>query len=391
MWAWLWAACAAPDGEWILVGEDPPDLPLAGLSDEWLDRFDAGDAAFEALLRDGQGLGPAYIRASCASCHRDDGRGPGSARKMVVRDPSGAPMPDALPYGPTERPYVAGGATTPILPPDVPGLELHVREAPAVFGRGWLEAIDEAAIVALEAEQAAGGRVSGRVNRVCWDFDAPSDDGLLGADPGDCGLVGRFGAKARVPSILGFVADAYQGDMAITTPWRAAELPNPDGLDDDASPGVDLAAITVSAVADYVRLLRIPRRVAPDPDGMSRFVALGCAGCHVPSLPTRADHPVEALRDTDAVVFTDLLLHDLGPAHDDGQVEGDAGPSEWRTAPLIGLRFLPRYLHDGRAPTLRDAVVGHGGEGSEAAPSVDAFVALPAAEQDALIDFLSTL
>ncbi|MEQ1504887.1 MAG: di-heme oxidoredictase family protein [Myxococcota bacterium] len=378
---------------WTLVAEDPPGAPLAGLPDDLVDRFDQGDAAFEALVRETQGLGPVYIRAACGGCHADDARGPGFPRKMAVRDGDGwSADPTLLPWGSTERPYVAGGATTPILPPtDVDGLVLSVRSPPGVFGRGYLEAIDESEILAVEQAQADAGVVSGRVNRVCWAFDAPSPDAFAIAEPGDCGLVGRFGAKARIPSLVGFTADAFQGDMAVTSPLRSTELPNPDGLTDDALPGLDLDAETVELVAEYVRLLRIPTRPAEDPVGAALFTEIGCAECHVPALRTRADHPIAALRDLDAPVFTDLLVHDLGPDHADGLTEGVAGPSEWRTAPLIGMRFLRTYLHDGRATTVDEAIVGHGGPGSEAEPSVASFEALSDAERDAVTAYVESL
>jgi CxxC motif-containing protein (DUF1111 family) len=389
---WIWVGCQS-DPDWIIVGEDPSDLPLDGLPQEEIDRFDQGDVLFETRLRETQGLGPVYIRTACGSCHADDARGPGIVRKMALQDDSGSWVSDeeGLPYGGTERPYVAGGATTPILPPDLPNLVVTTRSPPAVFGRGWLEAIEEDEILAVEAAQAAGGRVSGRVNRVCWEFDGEPADSLHDFAPGDCDLVGRFGAKARIPTVEGFTADAYQGDMAITSPLRSSELPNPDLLIDDALAGTDIDAETIDLVSAYVRMLRIPNRLQEDAEGRTLFEEVGCAECHVPSMRTRSDHPLEPLRSQDAAVYTDLLLHDLGPDHADGRSEGTAGPSEWRTAPLIGLRFLVNYLHDGRAQTIEDAIVLHGSEGSEAAPSVETFQALSADERDALLRFVEAL
>jgi len=110
-------------------------------------------------------------------------------------------------------------------------------------------------------------------------------------------------------------------------------------------------------------------------------------------LHTEADYPIAQLRDIDAPIYTDLLIHDMGDALSDSLADGDglAGPRGWRTAPLIGLQFSREFLHDGRATTLRDAVLGHDGNGSEAHASVQLFSNLPDADQTALINFVDSL
>lgn len=110
------------------------------------------------------------------------------------------------------------------------------------------------------------------------------------------------------------------------------------------------------------------------------FASVGCAKCHVPALGTRDGGAV--------TLYSDLLLHDMGPALDDKIVQGDASGAEWRTAPLAGIRLRSRFLHDGRAGTLRDAVLAHGGEGQIVR---DRFFELDEAEQRALYDYLATL
>lgn len=379
-----------PLGGLVVVGDDPSDQPLPDLDDEWSARFLEGDAAFDVLFRESMGLGPAYIRTSCAACHDGDARGPGGVVKMVITEDDGVtPAADqsALPWGHTARPYVAGGATTPIEPPeDAPNLLLSERVGPAVFGRGYIEAVDPAEILALEAAQQAP--LSGRVNRVSWDFAVASDPRFHDYAPDEADLIGRFGLKARVATLDGFAADAYQGDMSITTPMRPDELPNPDGLDDDALAGVDLDLETVQAVGDYLRLLDIPARDLPDNGGEALFEQIGCAGCHVPSLRTRADYAVEALADIDAPIYSDLLLHDLGEALADGMTDADAEGGEWKTAPLMGLRFFRSFLHDGRALTVADAIEAHGGE---AEASATAFGDLNPDEREALLAWVSAL
>lgn len=388
-------ACAAEDplDGLVLVSSDPPDAPIAGLDDHWQERFAQGDALFEAPFRETTGLGPAYVRQSCASCHADDARGPGVVEKFVRVAADGVtPAEDqsALPYGHTVRPQVAGGATTPIEVPDLPDLLVTVRVPNAVFGRGWLEAIDEAEVLRVADEQAQGADgLSGRPSLVPWQSEANADARFHGHGPGDDGLLGRFGLKARVATLDEFAADALQGDMSITSPLRPEELPNPDGLADDLLPGVDADLEVVNLLADYVRLLDIPAR--EERPGAELFAEAGCAGCHVPSLRTSAGWPIPQLADADAPVYTDLLLHDLGPSYADGLVDQGATTSEWRTAPLIGLRHLRSYLHDGRADTVLDAILAHRGEGSEANVAVDRFESLPEEDQEVLLSFVEAL
>lgn len=398
------AACAGPGGDsgdpldgLVLVTEDPSDSPFHDLSDEWLERFNDGDVAFEAPFRESQGLGPAYIRTACASCHAADARGPGIVTKMVVLDDPEAEA-ELLPWGNTERPYVAGGAVTPLVAPDDARVTVTTRAPPAVFGRGYMEAVDEAAIRALVTSQAAAGRVSGRANEVTCDFEANPETEFPTCTPGET-VLGRFGLKARVPTLDGFAADAYQGDMSITSPMRPTELANPDGLEDDAKAGVDIDLHTVNVTGDYMRLLDIPVRAPLDADTEADteadaevlFADLGCADCHVPSLPTLDAWPIPQLAGVDAPLFSDLLLHDMGEGFSDGLSDGVALPTEWRTAPLIGLRHLRYYLHDGRADTVDAAIVAHGAPGSEALFSADLYAALPAADRQLLLAYVESL
>lgn len=374
-----------PTDNLIVVGDDPSDLPIAGLTDDQMKRFDDGDALFEQPFREAQGLGPLYIRQACSSCHANDGKGPGAVTKMAAADAG-----FVFPYGQTVRPQMTAGASAPIeLLPDVLS---SVRIGPAVFGRGFLEAVEDAEIERVEREQAeSGGPISGRIHRVKYQSEANPETAFHGHRPGDAGLIGRFGLKSRIATLDEFTADAFQGDMGITSPMRPNELPNPDGLVDDRHPGVDLSLQVINEVGDYVRALAIPKRKPSEPRGAQLFKQAGCASCHIPALRTRADYPLAPLAGIDAPVFTDFLLHDMGDELADGIRDGDASGREWRTAPLIGIRFLPSFLHDGRARTLRGAIENHGGTGSEAKESAEAFAALPAPDQALLLDHVSKL
>jgi len=233
--------------------------------------------------------------------------------------------------------------------------------------------------------------IHGRINRVSFHSQGSVDPRFPVHVPGESGLIGRFGVKARMGALDDVIADALQGDMGLTSALRPVELPNPDGLTDDLLPGVDLPDIQLASLVGYTRLLDIPPRPAPDPRGAGLFDSVGCAVCHVPTLRTRADWPTPQLAGINAPVFTDLLLHDMGEGLADGQTEEGAGPRDFRTAPLIGLSYLPAYLHDGRATTLREAVLGHGSPGSEAAGTIERFQGLAAEDQDALLAFVGSL
>jgi CxxC motif-containing protein (DUF1111 family) len=210
---------------------------------------------------------------------------------------------------------------------------------------------------------------------------------------GQTNLIGRFGLKARQPTLDDFTADALAGDMGITSPQRPGELPNPGALDDDAKPGQDVAVDVVRKITEYVRLIEIPARdPAPDtPKARALFEQTLCSACHTPSLRTRSDYPIAQLAGIAAPVFTDMLLHAMGADLADGLVDESAGSDEWRTAPLIGLRFQRSFLHDGRALDLESAILMHDGPGSQASESVARFRALTSAEQAALLAFVGSL
>lgn len=393
-----WLACVAPvDGDPLadmeIVTADLPDRPIDGVSDEWLARFRAGDERFEQVFRESTGLGPAYIRHACASCHADDARGPGEVEKFVLVGADGVTaLADQSPltWGNTARPQVAGGATTALVIPERDDLLVTVRAAPATFGRGYLEAIEDREIERIEAEQAAAeGLISGRIARVAWGSEANPDARFHAYGPGSVDLIGRMGLKGRIATVDEFVADAFQGDMAITSPLRPVELPNPDGLTDDQRAGMDVDLEAVNVVADYVRLIAIPRRA--EVDGEDLFAQVGCDQCHTPRLRTRDDYLIPQIAGVEAPVYTDLLLHDMGEGFEDGLPDGGARPGEWKTAPLMGLRHLRSYLHDGSAATVQAAIEAHDAPRSESAEVMDAWYALSDADRARLLTFVESL
>jgi CxxC motif-containing protein (DUF1111 family) len=380
---------AEPDAPSTLVNAS--DVPLDGLSSEDVARFNDGDGLFDLPFRPAEGLGPLYIRTSCGACHAEGSRGPGLVQKMAIVESDGVtPGPDqtALAYGQTVRTGLAAGATTPITPPALSTVKLTVRVGPPVLGRGYLEAVDGAELLRLEAEQAArSDGIHGRVAHTTF-ASLPNPDPTFASYQQGQAVIGRFGLKARIATLDDFTADAFQGDMGLTTPMRPAELANPDGLLDDNHAGIDLDLAHVDRIAYYLRRIAIPRRVGLTERGAALFAQLACAACHVPALRTRASYPIPELAGIDAPIYSDLLLHDMGAALADGMTDGGATSLQWRTAPLIGLRFAQVYLHDGRAHSVTEAVLAHGGEASGAAA---AFQALAADDQRALIEFTEAL
>jgi CxxC motif-containing protein (DUF1111 family) len=345
------------------------------------------------------GLGPLYTRTSCDSCHANGVRGPGLVQKMSVVDADRyTPSTDqsVLRFGHTVHPLLSSGARTPILPPaDDPAVLVTTRVGPPIIGRGYIEAIEDSELDRVEAEQAArSDQIHGRINHVVYASEMSADEAFHTYVKGDSAY-GRFGLKARVATLDDFTADAFQGDMGITSPLRPTEFKNPDNLTDDGKPGVDVSIESVRTRATYLRLLAIPQQ-GEDAKGSSLFAETLCATCHVPSLHTRADYPIAQIADKDATIYSDLLLHRMGKDLADGMpsdpsVDYEASSLDWRTAPLIGLRFNKTFMHDGRARSVEDAVLAHRSEDSEANDSVDRFDALSESDRKKLIGFVEAL
>ncbi len=375
-----------------VIRADPSDAPLRGLSAEQRARFLAGDAKFDEAARASQGLGPLFIRSRCSACHEDDTRGPGSVQKFAVVEADGYTPGDqsALVYGHTTRNQLAAGAVTGVTPPE--GTKVSTRFGPAVFGRGYIEAVDDDAIEDnARNQEARTDGISGRINYVTYHSQPNPLSQTHRYAAGASNLIGRFGVKARIAVIDDFVADAYQGDMGLTSPMRPEELPNPDGLADDDKPGPDISLEQVELVADYVRVIDIPKRAAAEANALRLFEQTRCDVCHTPSLPTRADYPIPQLAGIDAPIYSDLLIHDMGTELADGLTDESAGSREWRTAPLMGLRHLRSYLHDGRATTVAQAIEAHAGPGSEANDSIERYRGLSDEDREALLSFVDSL
>jgi CxxC motif-containing protein (DUF1111 family) len=399
-----------------------------------LERHREGDLAFESSFVTAPapvngGLGPVFNNNACAACHVSNGRGrpPASGESletMLVRlsvagvapDGSGGPNPAQgfggqlndkavfgadpeasvrVTYVETNHAFEDGEAYSlrqPVLVVEEPYIELpngvmmSARVAPPVFGRGLLEAIPEATLLALaDPDDRDGDGISGRPNYV-YDF-------TLGEM-----VVGRFGLKANQPTLLQQTADAYHEDMGVTNPIFATESAagqsQHDGLDDE--PEIEMETVEVATF--YTQTLAVPaRRRVDDPlvrRGQRLFAEANCTGCHVPRLVTGDLPGVASVSRQTIYPYTDMLLHDMGEGLADGRPDYAADGREWRTPPLwgIGLTRVVHghtfFLHDGRARNLIEAIMWHGGEADGSREFVRK---LPKEDRRALLAFLESL
>ncbi|MGH7185350.1 MAG: di-heme oxidoredictase family protein, partial [Pseudomonadota bacterium] len=229
---------------------------------------------------------------------------------------------------------------------------------------------------------------------------------------GNDGTVARFGWKAQNKSLLLFSGEAYHVEMGITNELFQTER--------DETPGCQFAAVpndvtktdgktpveAISAIEKFAFFARFLAAPAPSPDtpggadsiakGRKLFADIGCALCHTPTLNT-GNAAVTALRNQPVHLFSDLLVHDMGPGLADGVTQGQAGPREFRTAPLWGLGQRLFFLHDGRTSDLREAIRAHRSghfftfNASEANAVVKKFNALQDSQKQDILNFLRSL
>lgn len=387
------AVCIAACGSLLTEVADDGDVfdaPLSGLTGDELAAFVRGDEEFGRLFTAADGLGPIFNETSCATCHSGDGRGDPRSILSRIGEPSNGFLSTL--GGPQIQTRSLPGVPAEAIPD---GHAVSRRLPPPVFGMGLIEAIPEDAILALaDSLDADGDGISGRPNWV----NTSEFLRTIGAVPSR--RIGRFGRKAQVATLLEQVVEAYHQDMGITTEFRPQENLNPaapgqtHAADHVADPEISTA--TVLAVIHYIQGLAAPAPGAMTPvrvEGETLFTSVGCTSCHVASLRT-GDHAIGALRNTDVLLYSDLLLHDMGDGLADNRSDGSATGREWRTAPLWGTRLVRQFLngdgfflHDGRARTLDEAIRLHGGE---AARARDAYIALTAAQRAAVLDFVGS-
>ncbi|MDX2288866.1 MAG: di-heme oxidoredictase family protein [Hyphomicrobiaceae bacterium] len=424
-------------------------IGLAGQS-----RFKIGNAVFRKLwvsspasTKSSDGLGPLYNARGCQNCHLKDGRGRPPAdgepavsmflrlsvpprtdaefaalsegRTSVIPEPTyGSQLQNFsvqghAPEGQMTIQYadhpvtLADGTIVTLRQPTyavtdaaygplAPDVMLSPRVAPQMIGLGLLEAIPEAAIRAsADPDDRNGDGISGRTNDV-WSHEA----GRL--------ALGRFGWKAGNPTIRQQSAEAFSGDMGLSTsifPRAWGDCSNNQPVCRDAPHGnspapadPEVSDQLLDLVTFYAQNLAVPRRRGGDTPASLRgkvlFETSGCASCHTPSHKTGELPGQPHLSHQTIWPYTDLLLHDMGDDLADNRPEGRASGREWRTPPLWGIGLTQTvsghtfFLHDGRARSIEEAILWHGGEAQAAR---DAYTALPKADREALIAFVNAL
>ena len=327
-----------------------------------------GTFLFSLKLSPAQGLGPLFNDQSCAGCHDSPAIGgmgvrPGQDVQLVGRIQDGAF--DSLPgtggpvarlHSVTEFGVVCNLATG--VPPQAS--IVAVRNSMGLRGDGLLDTIalgDVLANMATEPEA-----VRGRPNILAG------------------GRLGKFGWKAHIATLVEFMGVAFRNQMGVTNPLQPTDEVNGCSAN-PKRPEVD--ALALQATAKFLNTIDPPAPAATctSSSGAALFQSLGCANCHTPSLPGPGARQVVPL-------YSDLLLHDMGPGLDDHIKQGSAQGNEWRTPPLWRVSERGKFLHDGRAMTLESAITAHGGQGQTASA---AFAALDGPAREALLAFLNCI
>jgi CxxC motif-containing protein (DUF1111 family) len=365
------------------------DQPLDGLGNAELGQFQRGQTQFRRGFTINEGLGPIFNNLSCASCHSGDGRG--RPENVLTRFSRGTDL-DLAEGGPQIQSRAIPGARPEQLPA---GVDVSRRLPPPVFGAGLIEAIPDSAILARDDPgDADADGISGRPNWVTPAAYVPATE--PGGGPGP--RVGRFGRKAQVSSLLQQTVEAFHQDMGVTSTYRPVDNLNPlaPGPNPDHASDPEVGDGQVEEVVQYLRMLAPPAAgewTGARRRGESLFASARCTACHVPTL-TAGAHAMPALSYRNVPLYSDLLLHDMGAALADNRPDGSADGTEWRTAPLWGMRIAREFLngqlfllHDGRARSVADAIGLHGGE---AAAARDAYLALPPDDRGALVEFVES-
>ena len=344
--------------------EAPAGTPLPGVTTYESEQFVLGQALFNRTFTPEEGLGPLFNQVSCSSCHdlpTSGGHGAEPVTKVSDFDErTGCNLLKEDGGDLLQASVVPALRTAGILPERIPVSATAVTElrAPALYGIGLVEAIeDEDILIKADPYDQDGDGISGRPG--------------LGPD----GSLGRFGSKAQHATLSEFIENAIRGEMGLTTPAHPVEempngLPLPEGSDPVPDPEIETSDLTLlSAYIGFLaqpprRTLDSPEDQAASEEGRQIFANIGCATCHTPTLVT-GNHQSAALNRKRFRNYSDLLLHDMGPELASICAPG-ASPSEWRTTRLVGLYLRSEFLHDGRARSVRDAILMHGGEAESA-------------------------
>ncbi len=363
-----------------------PAEALPGLTQEQIAAFLEGKEVFNEVEEPGDGLGPVFNGRSCGECHANGG---GSTRISNIVGAAG-PMQLAV-GGPVIQVKALPGFTPEIVPNNVP---VGFRRAMTTQGLGLMGAVPDQTILAEQNRQRMQTpQTAGVANLVM--------DAVTGQR-----RVGRVGQKSQHPNSTSFAAEAYLREMGITTPFfpqEEAAFNNPANLAGNPLPGLNDDGADVLKFGTFMDLLAPPPRRPPPTDptaqqklqlGGQAFQSIGCADCHTPAWMT-GDHPVAALNRQQFQVWSDFLLHDMGPSGDQipqgTSANGQPIPGSWmRTTPLWGVRLNPALWHDGsiKQGNYAGAINQHDGQGRFAKQR---FQMLTQQQKEALLAFIDSL
>lgn len=373
---------APPDDELL-------DGPVEGLTGEQNIMFLRGDVAFndEVFTRE-TGLGPGFVATSCGTCHAGDGKGhPFTTLTRFGQSDTLNGNQFLHAGGPQLQHRSIPGFTPETIPA---GATFSKFLPPANTGLGFLDAVPDATILALaDPNDLDGDGISGRPNWIQTPFYISLRPNSISQNSK---YIGRFGKKGATYDLLQQTANAYNQDIGIASYYEANDTYS--GLPVDP----EVSNQTVLDVVFYLKTLKAP--VQRDQDnadvlgGKQVFTMIGCAKCHTPQLQTGFSS-IAPLSNKTFFPYTDMLLHDMGPGLNDGYTEGTALPQEWKTPALWGLGLSKNsqggqyfLLHDGRANSIEQAILLHGGE---AQPSRNNFQQLTSTDKQKLIRFLESL
>lgn len=364
------------------------DGPVEGLTSQEKAQFLRGDIAFnDDVFTPQNGLGPLFVATSCGSCHAGDGKGhPFTSLTRFGQIDTlgnqyfhlGAPQLQnhAIP-GHTPETLPLGVGFTKILPP-------------ANTGLGFLDAVtDNDILTYADPNDNNGDGISGVANWVNIPWYCVERSGTMHQGGK---YIARFGKKGAAYDLLQQTANAYNQDMGVNTSFEPVDTYSKLAIDPE------IPNSTVYDVVFYLKTLKSPvQRNASNQDvqsGRTTFKNIGCDKCHREEYTT-GTYPIAALSNKTIFPYTDMLLHDMGPGLDDNYTEGSAKTYEWKTPPLWGLGLSKNsqggsyfLMHDGRATSIEDAIIMHGGEAQQIKNS---YQSLSDNEKQNLIKFLESL
>lgn len=363
------------------------DGPVAGLNEAENLQFLKGDVAFNTEIFTLQnGLGPLFVATSCGSCHPGDGKG----HPFTTLTRFGQTDENGNQYLNVGGPQLQHQAVPGFTPEAIPQNATFSRfTPPANTGLGFIDAVSDADILAwADPDDADGDGISGMPNWInLKEYVTERPNSVTQNSK----YLGRFGKKGATYNLLQQTASAYNQDIGITSSFEPIDTHS--GLVFDP----EVSNQTINDVVFYLKTLKAP---APRPesnsilDGKQLFTAIGCSKCHRPEMKT-GNSPIAAIANKAFYPYSDLLLHDMGTTLDDGYTEGAAKTYEWRTPPLWGLGLSKNsqggqyfLMHDGRARSIDEAILLHGGEANQIRNN---YQSLTADEKTKLIHFLESL